>query len=100
MTTMFLMLTQLRQFLLEKSPRADVLQADRVQHSGRGLPQARRRIADHGLFRQSLDDESAQFAQVHDIFKLDAVAERAAGSDHWILERNAGDAYAEVGSHG
>ena len=53
-------LLQVRHLLLEKRLRADVLQADGVQHSCGSLPQTGRRIADHGLFRESLYDEAAE----------------------------------------
>src|ERR1700752_3616315 len=37
-------LAQLGQFIVHKSPGADVLQADRVQHSGGSFVQTRRRV--------------------------------------------------------
>ena len=97
---MFFYPAQVWQLLVEKCSRADVLQADRVQHSGGGLPQARRRVADHRLSGQSLDHEAAEFAEVNHILELDSVAECAAAGDHGILQFDAGKAHAEVGSVG
>ena len=77
---------QVRQLLVEKSLRADVLQADGIQHAGRGFPQTRRRIADHRLLRQSLHHKAAQLAEMDYIFEFNSIAESAAGGDDGILE--------------
>ena len=69
------------QFLRHKGLRSDILQPNCIQHAGRGFKQSRRRIARHGFFRQSLDHEAAQLVEVHDVFKLESVAECAAGGD-------------------
>src|SRR4030088_1934678 len=91
-------LPQVREFLFEECSSADVLQADRIQHARRSLPQTRRRIPYHRLSRKSLHHEAAELAQMHYIFKLDAVAESAARRNHRILELNSRKAHAEIRS--
>ncbi len=87
---------QLRQLFVDESARANVLQPDRVQHSGSGLKQARRRIADHRLTRQTLGHKAAQLFQRDDIFKFDAVTKRPTGGQHRILKTDSGKAHAQV----
>ena len=72
-------------FLLQKSLGSNVLQADRVEHARRSLPQARRRIADHRLFRESLYDKAAQAVEMNYVFKLNPIAEGAAGGNDRVL---------------
>src|ERR1019366_10559278 len=82
-------LAQQWKLFAEEGPDSDVLQTNRIQHAGGGFKQPRRRIAGHGLARQSLHYESAQPIEGHDIFKLDAIAKRAAGGDNRILQHDA-----------
>jgi hypothetical protein len=76
--------------LLDELGDADILQADGVEHAGGGLDDARRGVAGHGLQRDSLGDESADAVQRDDFFKLDAVAEGAAGGDDRVGQLDAG----------
>ena len=96
---MFLICAQLAaSFSSRKARGADVLQADGIEHAGRGFPQARRRIADHGLFRQTLHHEAAELVEVDDIFEFDAVTKGSAGGDDGVFEFNAGKVHTEVRS--
>ena len=88
---------QLGEFLVQECAHADVLQADRIQHSGGSLKDARRRIARHGLARKPFHHEAAQLFQAHDVFELDAVAKGPAGGDHGVLESNAAEFDGKVG---
>src|ERR1700688_3745674 len=65
---------QLGKLLVNKSAGANVLQSDGIQHSGCGLVEARRGIADHGLTRETFDHEPAELVQMHNVFELDAVS--------------------------
>ena len=94
---MFLICRRCGSFSSQKRRRADILQADGVQHSRGSFPQARRRIADHRLARQALYHKAAKLAQVDDVFEFNAVAESAAGGDDRILELDAGDVHTEIG---
>ena len=89
-------LPELRQLLCQERGRADVLEADGVEHAGSGLPQTRRRIANHRFAGETFDHESAQLVEVNDILKLDAVAEGAAGGDDGVLELDASKAHAKI----
>src|SRR5271156_3803593 len=91
-------LAQLGKFLVDESASPDVLQSDGIEHACGGLVKARRRVPGHGLFRQAFDDEAAQLVQVDDVFELDAVTKRAAGSDYGVLEFKASKADGEVRS--
>src|SRR5207249_11912917 len=91
-------LPQVRKLFCQKRLCPDVLQPNSVEHSCCGLPQTRRRIANHRFFRQALHHKSAELAEVHDVFELDSVAERTARGYDGILERNAGEAHAQVRS--
>ena len=94
---MFLISRSLRQLLIEERSRADVLQADGIQHAGGSLPQARRRIADHRLHEERpLTTKPPSLIEVDYVFELDSVAEGAAGRDDGILEVNAGEGHAEI----
>ena len=50
------LLTQRREFFGKECGRADILQADGIQHSGGGLIEARRRISGHWFFGETFDD--------------------------------------------
>src|SRR5882724_8544686 len=89
-------LAKFGQLFVEKGARANVLQPNRVEHAGGGFIQTRRRIAGHRLGGESFDHKSAKFAEVHDVFELDAVAKSPAGSDHRILQLYAGEADTEI----
>src|SRR5205807_2363378 len=65
--------------------------------AGGSLEDARRRIAGHGLRRESFGDKAAQLFQSDDVFELDAVAEGAAGGENRILEANAAELDRQIG---
>ena len=67
---------------------ADALQADRVEHAGRRLDDARRRVAFALVEEQALDDDAAERREIDDVGVLDAVAEAAAGGDQRVLQRS------------
>src|SRR5438552_17915629 len=92
-----LFLAQLRQLLFYESAGADVLQSDGVKHAGGSLEDARRRIAGHGLRRESFGDKAAQLFQSDDVLEFNAVAEGAAGSEYRILEANAAELDSQIG---
>src|SRR6185437_9079347 len=76
--------------------RADVLQADGIEHAGGGLAQPRARIARHGDAREALGDDAAQAAEIDDVLELGAVAERAACGQHGVFQTHTGDVNAQV----
>src|SRR5580692_393776 len=78
-------LPETRQLFFEERRGTDILQADGVEHSGGGFPQAWRRIADHRLARQAFDDEAAELVEMNDVFKLHSVAEGPAGRNDRVL---------------
>ena len=88
-----------REFLCEVVDDADILQADGVQHAGRGLDDARRGVAGHGFKRDTLGDEGAQAIESDDLFEFDAVAEGAAGGDDRVHQFNTGQRNSHVGFH-
>jgi hypothetical protein len=65
------------------------LQADRVQHAGRGLDDARRRMPFTLGEEKPLHRDAAERREIDDVGVLDAVAEAAARRDERIGERAA-----------
>src|SRR5581483_2909501 len=63
---------------------ADVLESDGVDHPGFGLHHARRRVAFDGLARESLDYESAERVEVHQLLEFQAVAEGPGCRQHRV----------------
>ena len=88
-----------RQLALEKLHDAHVLEPDGVQHAGCRLHNARRRVAGHRFQRDALGDESADPFQREDFFKLDAIAEGAAGGDDRVGQFDACQLNFHVGFH-
>ncbi len=84
-------LLQQRELFLEEGSHSNVLQADGVQHAGCSFKQPRRRIARHGLARESLDYEATDARERDDVLELDSVAEGAAGGDDRILQLDSRD---------
>ena len=78
---------------------ADVLQTDGVDHAGRGLHYAWSGIAGHRLQRYALADQTADSIQRDDLFKFNAVAKGAAGSDDGVDQFQAGQRNSHVGLH-
>ena len=83
----------------EEGARPDVLQSDGIEHSSRSFPQARRRIARHGLARKALDDETTELVEGNHVLKFNAVTESAGCSHDGVLQRYAGKAGAHVQRH-
>src|SRR5437764_5617322 len=92
-------LAQLGKLFVKKCAGANVLQANGIKHSGGGFIETRRRIADHGLTRESFDHEAAKLVQMHNVFELDAVGKGAAGGNDGILQFDSGKADLKIGSH-
>ena len=82
---------QLGELFCDEALDADVLQADGVDHAGGGLDEAGRRVAGHGLAGEALGDEAADAVEGDDLFKLDAIAEGAAGGDDGRAELDSGE---------
>src|ERR1700680_387551 len=91
-------LAQLGQLFVNEGSRAHLLQSDGMEHARCCPVKPRRRIPRHGLFRQTLDYESAELVEVDYILELDPVAKSAAGGNHGVFELNAGEANGQVGS--
>ncbi len=87
---------QLGQLLAHEAVHADPLQSDRVQHAGRRLDDARRRMALALGEEQSLDRDAAERREIDDVAVLDAVAEAAAGGDERVREPERSDGNREV----
>ena len=66
-----------RGVLFEHGVDARVLEADRVEHPGRRLGHARRRVADTRPERRAFRADRAEAVDVDDVAVLDAIAERA-----------------------
>ena len=90
-------LAQLGQLFIDKRARADILQSNGIEHSGGSFIKTRRWISRHGLGRESLHHETAELVEVDHILELDAIAERPAGGDDWILQLNAGNTDGKIG---
>ena len=88
-----------RQFLLDELDDADVLQPDGVEHACGGLDNAWRGMSLHRFQRDALGDKGADPLQRNDLFKFDAVAERAAGGDHRVVQLDPGELHFHVGFH-
>ena len=82
-------IAQLGQALADEAVDADALQADRVEHAGRRLDDARRRMAFARGQEQTLDRHAAERRQVDHVAVLDAVTEAAAGRDERVGEASA-----------
>src|SRR5205807_989186 len=87
------------QFFFYERPSTNILQSNGIQHSSGRFVQARRRIADHRLFRESLYDKAAQAVEMNYVFKLNSIAEGAAGGNDWVLQLNPRKTHCEVGAH-
>jgi hypothetical protein len=79
---------------------ADVLQANRVEHSGRSVAKPRSWRPFDGLQRNSFGDETAEAVQIHQMGELQAVAEGSAGGNDGISEAQSANLYAEVNAVG
>ena len=90
------LLAQRREFFGKECGRANILQADGIQHSGSGLIQARRRISGHRFLGETFDHQSAKPVEMHDVFEFDAITEGAGSGDDRILQLDAREADAQV----
>ena len=88
-----------RKFFGDELFDADVLQADGVEHAGGGLNDARRGMTGHRLERDALGHEAADPFERNNLFKLDAVAEGAAGGDDRVGQFKTGQRHFHVGFH-
>jgi hypothetical protein len=88
-----------RQLAADELLHAHILESDGVEHSGRGLDDARRGVAGHRLHRDALGDQAADPLQMHDLFKLDAIAEGAAGGNDRVGQLQAGQRHFHLGFH-
>ena len=89
-------LAEQRQLLADEPVHADALQADGVQHAGRGLGDARRRVPFALGQEQALDADAAERGEVDDLLVLEAVAEAAAGRDDRVGQVERSDADAKI----
>jgi len=89
-------IAQLRQLFPDEPMDADALEADGVEHAGRRLHDALRRMALALSQEEALDCHAAEERQVDDVGVLDAVAKAAAGSDDGVFQRQRADLDGEV----
>ena len=87
---------QLGQLLAHEAVDADALEADGVEHAGRRLDDARRRMALALGEEQALDRDAAERREIDDVAVLDAVAEAAAGGDERVRQAERADGDREV----
>ena len=87
---------QLGQLFVDEPANADALQADRVQHAGRRLDDARGRMSFALVEEQALDRDAAERSEVDDVGVLDAVSEAAACRDQRVLKRERADVNGKV----
>ena len=88
--------SELRQFFVHEPADADALEPDCIQHSRRGLDDARGRMTLAFLQEQALDDDAAERREVHDVRILDAVAETSARRDQRVPEGESADPSREI----
>ena len=84
-------IAQLGQLLAHEPVHADALQADRVEHAGRSLDDARRRMSLAFGEEQSLDRDAAERREIDDVAVFDAVAEAPAGGDERVRQPKRSD---------
>ena len=88
-----------RQLAADELLHAHILEPDSVEHSSRSLDDARRGVAGHRFHRDALGDQGADPLQMHDLFKLDAIAEGAAGGKDRVGQLQAGQRHFHLGFH-
>ena len=76
-------------FSRDEAMHADALQPDRVEHAGRRLDDARRRVPFALVEEQALDRDAAERREIDGVGVLDAVAEAAARGDERVAQRAA-----------
>ena len=89
-------LTQIRDFLLNKAVNARILQADTVENAHRRLRNARRRIAELFLRRQTLGADTAQLTEIVKIGIFMTETERTGSSRHRVFELNPAKIYTKI----
>ena len=75
---------------------AVVVEADGVEHAGRGLDRSRRPVAGPRLARHGLGDDAAELGEVNDAGHLPRVAERARGDQDRVAEVEAAQSDGQV----
>ena len=85
-----------RQLFGDKCAHANILQADGIEHSGRGFAEARSRRPGHRFEGKPFDDDSAEPVQIHEVGKFHAVAEGAAGGKNGVGKAQRANVYGEV----
>ena len=91
-------LPQQRQLLVDEAMHADALQADGVDHAGRRLDNARRRVPLALGHEQPLHAHAAERREVGHLVVLEAVAEAAAGGNQRVGQRQRADADGKITS--
>ena len=89
-------LFQLGQFFLNHLVHARVLQAHGVDETGGAVGNAGGGVAEAGLPCGALEGEGAQDIDVVQLREFIAVAEGAAGGDHWVIQRDTAEGHAQV----
>ena len=82
---------QFWQPLADEAMHADPLQTDGVEHAGRSLDDAGRRVSFALGEEQSLDRHGPETGEIDDAGVFDAVSEAAAGRDERVGERQGTD---------
>src|SRR5271165_123575 len=74
----------------------NVLQADGIQHAGRRNAEPRRGGSFHGLAGQTLGNETADFFEIYEVGKFQAVTKRAASRNNGIPQTQRANLYAQI----
>ncbi len=91
-----------RELVAKKGVETDILQADGIDHAGRGLSSpVSGRVAGPRLPGDRLEDQRAELSVVRKARELVPVAEHTGGDHHRVLHGEGSDADGEVGAgHG
>jgi len=86
--------------LLNKSANTHVLQANRIQHPGRGLVYTGARSTGKGLPRETFGYKTSELVQIDQVSKLKTIAKGTAGSDDRIAKLKRAHGHAQVDIRG
>src|ERR1700722_4681644 len=78
---------------------AVVVEADRVEHTGRGFDGARRDVAGARLPRDRLGDDTAEFGEVNDAGHFTGITEGAGGNEDWVAQLETAERNREIRHH-
>jgi hypothetical protein len=92
--------SQQRQLVSKESLDSDVLQANRVEHSRRGLANAGRGRPLHRLSRDALGDDPTQSVQIEQMGKLYPISKRPTRGNDGIAQAQSANLYAKVNAVG